>query len=75
MKSTVRIVLVAFAAGVLGIAASLWSTGPGPLLGPMLRSEVGQRTLQGLASASAWCTAGSGKVYFSISLQLTHQSA
>ena len=53
MKSTVRIVLVAFAAGVLGIAASLWSTGPGPLLGPMLRSEVGQRTLQGLASASA----------------------
>jgi thiol-disulfide isomerase/thioredoxin len=53
MKSTSRIVLVAFAAGVLGIAASLWSNGPGPLLGPVLRSEIGQRAAQGIAAASA----------------------
>lgn len=53
MKSTTRIVLVAIAAGVLGIAASLWSNGPGPLLGPLLRTEVGQRAAQGLAAASA----------------------
>lgn len=53
MKSTTRIVLVALAAGVLGIAASLWSNGLGPLVGPMLRTEIGQRTLQDIASASA----------------------
>lgn len=53
MKSTTRIVLVAFAAGVLGVAVSLWTTGPGPLLGPVLRSELGQRALQGMVSASA----------------------
>lgn len=53
MKSTTRIVLVALAAGVLGIAASLWSNGLGPLIGPMLRTEIGQRALQDMASASA----------------------
>lgn len=53
MKSATRIVLVAFAAGLAGVAVSLWTTGPGPLLGPALRSELGQRALQGMASASA----------------------
>lgn len=53
MKPTARIILVALAAGLLGIAASLWSNGPGPLLGPMLRSELGQRALQGVAAAGA----------------------
>ncbi len=53
MKPNTRIVLVALAAGLLGIVASLWRNGPGPLVGPMLRSELGQRALQGLAAASA----------------------
>lgn len=52
MKSTTRVVLVALAAGLLGIAAGLWSSGPGPLLGPALRSELGQRALQALASSN-----------------------
>jgi len=52
-NATTRIVLVAIAAGVLGVAASLWSRGPGPLVGPMLRSEWGQRALQGIATAQA----------------------
>lgn len=50
MKSgTARVLLVAVGAGLLGIAASLLTTGPGPLL----RSEVGQRALNGVLSASA----------------------
>ena len=50
MKSgTVRILLVAVGAGLLGVAASLLTTGPGPLL----RSEVGQRALQGALSVTA----------------------
>lgn len=53
MKSATKIVLVALAAGVAGIAVSLWTTGPGPLLGPVLRSDLGQRALQGMAAASA----------------------
>lgn len=53
MKSATKIVLVALAAGVAGIAVSLSTTGPGPLLGPVLRSDLGQRALQGMASASA----------------------
>lgn len=53
MKPTTKIVLVALAAGAAGIAASLWSSGPGPLLGPLLRSEFGQRALQGMAAADA----------------------
>ncbi len=53
MKSAARIVLVALAAGVLGVALSLWTSGPGPLLGPTLRSEIGQRALHALASSRA----------------------
>lgn len=56
MKSTTRIVLVALAAGVLGVAAGLWSSGPGPLLRPALRSELGQRTLQAMVSIGAPAT-------------------
>ena len=52
-SSNTTIVLVALAAGLLGIAASLWSNGPGPLLGPALRTELGQRALQGMVAASA----------------------
>jgi len=48
-----KIVLVALAAGGLGVAASLWSNGPGPLLGAAMRSEVGQRALQAAASGTA----------------------
>lgn len=49
MKSgTVRILLVAVGAGLLGVTASLLTTGPGPLL----RSEVGQRALQGALSVT-----------------------
>jgi thiol-disulfide isomerase/thioredoxin len=52
MKNS-TIVLVALGAGLLGVAASLWTAGPGPLLGPAMRSEVGQRALQAMASATA----------------------
>jgi thiol-disulfide isomerase/thioredoxin len=41
MRSGTKIVLVALAAGALGVIASLASTGPGPLL----RSEFGQRAV------------------------------
>lgn len=47
--TTPRILLVAVGAGLLGITASLLTTGPGPLL----RSEVGQRALQGALSVTA----------------------
>ncbi|MGH8078293.1 MAG: TlpA family protein disulfide reductase [Lysobacter sp.] len=53
MKSATKIVLVALAAGVLGVVASVWTSGPGPLVRPALRSELGQRALQAMASASA----------------------
>lgn len=49
MKSTAKILLVALAAGALGVVASLLTTGPGPLL----RSELGQRALNAAVSASA----------------------
>ena len=50
MKSnTGRILLVAVAAGALGLIAALALDGPGPLL----KTEVGQRALQGVMSASA----------------------
>jgi len=49
MKSTTKILLVALGAGLLGAAAGLLMNGPGPLL----RSEVGQRALQGAMSATA----------------------
>lgn len=52
MKSATKIVLVAVAAGMAGLVASLWTTGPGPLL----RSEVGQRALQSVVAANAPAT-------------------
>lgn len=47
--TTTRVLLVALAAGVLGVVASLLTTGPGPLL----RSELGQRALQGALATRA----------------------
>ena len=44
-----RVVLVALAAGALGVVASLLSTGPGPLW----RTEAGQRLLGTMAAATA----------------------
>jgi thiol-disulfide isomerase/thioredoxin len=44
-----KIVLVAVAAGSLGVVASLLTSGPGPLL----RSEPGQRLLAGILAARA----------------------
>ena len=44
-----RVLLVALAAGALGVVASLLTTGPGPLL----RTEAGQRLLGVVAEASA----------------------
>ena len=49
MKSGTKILLVALAAGTLGAVASLMTSGPGPLL----RSELGQRVLNSMLSASA----------------------
>jgi thiol-disulfide isomerase/thioredoxin len=49
MRSSAKIVLVALAAGTLGVLASLSTSGPGPLL----RSELGQRLLGGVLSAAA----------------------
>jgi thiol-disulfide isomerase/thioredoxin len=49
MKSNTRIVLVALAAGVIGAGVGLWFNGAAPLL----RSEVGQRALQDVLSATA----------------------
>ena len=46
MHQGTKIILVALAAGLLGVIASLASTGPGPLL----RTEVGQRALNMLLS-------------------------
>jgi thiol-disulfide isomerase/thioredoxin len=48
MKPTARILAVALVAGAIGAVAGLWLNGPGPLL----RSELGQRVLQGAMSAS-----------------------
>lgn len=52
MAATTRIVLVAVAAGIVGIIAGLASNGPGALTGPLLRTETGQRLLQGVVAAS-----------------------
>lgn len=49
MRSTTKVVLVALAAGTLGVLASLATSGPGPLL----RTELGQRLLGSALSASA----------------------
>jgi thiol-disulfide isomerase/thioredoxin len=47
--STAKILLVAVAAGTLGLVAGLMTSGPGPLL----RTELGQRALNEALSASA----------------------
>lgn len=49
MGPTAKILLVALAAGALGLVAGLMTSGPGPLL----RTELGQRVLGGALSASA----------------------
>jgi thiol-disulfide isomerase/thioredoxin len=49
MNSGTKILLVALAAGVLGVIAGLSATGPGPLL----RSELGQRILGATLAAAA----------------------
>lgn len=49
MNSTTKIMLVALAAGTLGVVASLVMNGPGPLLG----TEAGQRVVQEAYRASA----------------------
>ena len=49
MKPAGKVLLVALAAGALGVAAGLWSEGPGMLL----QSEIGQRAMQGALSANA----------------------
>jgi thiol-disulfide isomerase/thioredoxin len=53
LSPTSRIVLVAVFAGVLGVAAGIVLNGPGPLLGPLLRTDLGQRVLQRVVAASA----------------------
>jgi thiol-disulfide isomerase/thioredoxin len=49
MRASVKVVLVALIAGLLGLFASLALNGPGPLL----RSELGQRALQGVLASTA----------------------
>ena len=49
MRGSTKVILVALAAGTLGVVASLLTSGPGPLL----RTELGQRALNAAASASA----------------------
>jgi thiol-disulfide isomerase/thioredoxin len=51
MNGTTKVVLVALAAGALGVVASLAFNRPGP--GPLLSTELGQRALQGALSATA----------------------
>lgn len=49
MGPTAKILLVALAAGALGLVAGLMTSGPGPLL----RTELGQRVLGGALSSAA----------------------
>jgi thiol-disulfide isomerase/thioredoxin len=49
LSSTAKLLLVALAAGALGVAVGLWREGPSPLL----HTELGQRAFQGAMSASA----------------------
>jgi len=49
VKPTTRVLLIAVAAGLAGLLASLLTTGPGPLL----RTEAGQRLLGAVLSARA----------------------
>jgi len=53
VSATSRILLVAVIAGLLGIAAGIAINGPGPLLGPALRTELGQRVLQRAVAVNA----------------------
>lgn len=49
MRGTTRVLVVALAAGTLGVIAALAVRGPGPLLG----TEMGQRAVQEVLSATA----------------------
>jgi thiol-disulfide isomerase/thioredoxin len=49
VKGTTKVLLVAVAAGALGVVASLLTSGPGPLL----RTELGQRALGSAIGATA----------------------
>lgn len=49
MRDSTKVVLVALAAGTLGVVAALAVRGPGPLLG----TEAGQRAVQQVLSATA----------------------
>ena len=49
MRGSTRVVLVALAAGTLGVVVALTVRGPGPLLA----TEAGQRAVQGVLSATA----------------------
>lgn len=49
MRGNTKVVLVALAAGALGVVAALAVRGPGPLLG----TEAGQRAVQGVLNARA----------------------
>lgn len=49
MRGSLKVVLVALAAGALGVLAGLALDGPGPLL----RTELGQHMVQGVWSATA----------------------
>ena len=49
MRASLKVLLVALVAGLLGLFASLALNGPGPLL----RSELGQRALQGVLASTA----------------------
>ena len=53
MSTASRIVLVAVIAGLLGVVAGIAINGPGPLLGPALRTELGQRVLQRVVAVHA----------------------
>jgi len=49
MRATTKVILVALGAGVLGALAGLMLNGPGPLW----RTEIGQRALQGVLASTA----------------------
>ena len=49
MNTSTKVVLVAVAAGALGVVASLLTSGPGPLW----KTEVGQRALNSAMQATA----------------------
>jgi thiol-disulfide isomerase/thioredoxin len=51
MRGTTKILLVALAAGLLGVAAGIVFQRPGA--GPLFSTELGQRALQGALSATA----------------------